>query len=228
MATWCKELTYWKRPWCWERVKPGEGDNREWDDWMASLTQWTWVWVNLRNWWWTGRPGLLQSMGSQRVGHDWTTELNWIEIPLIVCMRFLYSESVSGLCSVHFHLTPDNSGLNWVGSLIYGYFSVANTTVGGLWLVEPEDAEEPQIQSESVSCLFVSNSFVTPWTVYSPPVSSNLGILHVRILEWAAVPLSRNLPNSGIKLQSSTLQADSLPSEPHCGQKRCLEWFQFF
>jgi len=55
----------------------GEGDNRGWDDWMASLTQWTWVWVNSRSWQWTGRPGLLQSMGSQRVAQDWANELNW-------------------------------------------------------------------------------------------------------------------------------------------------------
>ena len=58
-------------PWCWERLKVGgEGDNREWDGWMASPTQWTWVWVNSRSWWWTRRPGVLQSMGSQRVGHN--------------------------------------------------------------------------------------------------------------------------------------------------------------
>ena len=76
LATWCKELTHLKRPWCWERLKAGEGDDRAWDGWMASLTQWTWVWVNSRSWWWTGRPGMLQSMGSQRVGHDWATELN--------------------------------------------------------------------------------------------------------------------------------------------------------
>ena len=54
-------------------------DNRGWDSWMASLTQWTWVWVNSGSWWWTGRPGVLQYMGSQRVGCDWT-ELNWIKI----------------------------------------------------------------------------------------------------------------------------------------------------
>ena len=78
LATWCKELTHWKRPWCWERWKAeGEGDDRGWDGWMASLTQWTWVWANSRSWWWTGKPGVLQSMGSQRVGHDWVTELNW-------------------------------------------------------------------------------------------------------------------------------------------------------
>ena len=74
-ATWCfKELTPWKRPWCWERLKAGgEGDNRGWDGWMASPTQWTWVWVNSRSWWWTVRPGVLQSMGWQKVGHGWTT-----------------------------------------------------------------------------------------------------------------------------------------------------------
>ena len=55
----------------------GEGDDRAWDGWMASLTRWTWVWVNSGSWWWTWRPGLLWFMGLQRVGHDWTTELNW-------------------------------------------------------------------------------------------------------------------------------------------------------
>ena len=55
----------------------GKGDDRGWDGWMASLTRWTWVWVNSRSWWWTGRPGVLRFMGSQRVGHDWATELNW-------------------------------------------------------------------------------------------------------------------------------------------------------
>ena len=65
------ELTYWKRPWCWERLKAGaEGDDRGWDGWTASLTRWTWVWVNSGSWWWTGRPGVLQSLGSQRVRHN--------------------------------------------------------------------------------------------------------------------------------------------------------------
>ena len=56
------------------------GDDKGWDGWMASSTQWTWVWVNSGSWWWTGRPGVLRFMGSQRVGHDWATELNWTEI----------------------------------------------------------------------------------------------------------------------------------------------------
>ena len=54
-----------------------KGDDRGWDGWIASRTRWTWVWVNSRRWWWTGRPGVLRFMGSQRVGHDWATELNW-------------------------------------------------------------------------------------------------------------------------------------------------------
>ena len=74
LATWFEELTYWKRLWYWERLKAGrEGDDRGWDGWMASLTLWTWVWVNSRSWWWTGRHCVLQSMGSQRVRHDWAT-----------------------------------------------------------------------------------------------------------------------------------------------------------
>ena len=77
LATWCEELTYLKRPWCWERLKAGEeADDREWDGWMASLIQWTRVWVESGSWWWTGRPGVLQFMGSQRVRYDWATELN--------------------------------------------------------------------------------------------------------------------------------------------------------
>ena len=70
-----------KRPWSWERLKAGgEGDDRGWDGWMASQTQWTWIWVNSGSWRWTGRPGVLQSMGSQRVRHEWITELNWTEM----------------------------------------------------------------------------------------------------------------------------------------------------
>ena len=78
LATSCEELTHWKRPWCWEGLGTGgEGDDRGWDGWMASPTRWTWVWVNFGSWCWTGRPGVLRFMGSQRVRHDWETELNW-------------------------------------------------------------------------------------------------------------------------------------------------------
>ena len=70
-----------KRPWCWERLKAGrERDNREWDGWMTSLKWWMWVWVGSGSWWWIGKPGVLQSMRSQKVGHDWVTKLNWTEL----------------------------------------------------------------------------------------------------------------------------------------------------
>ena len=76
LATSCEELTHWKRPWCWEGYGAGgEGDEREWDGWMASPTQWTWVCVNSRSWWWTARPGVLRFMESQ----SWT-RLNWTEL----------------------------------------------------------------------------------------------------------------------------------------------------
>ena len=78
LATLWEELTHWRRLSCWERLGArGEGDDRGWDGWLASRTRWTWVWVNSGRWWWTGRPGVLRFMGSQRVGHDWATELNW-------------------------------------------------------------------------------------------------------------------------------------------------------
>ena len=81
---------HWKRLWCWEGLgAKGERDNRGWDGWMASPTQWTWVWVNSGSWWWTGRPGVLRSMGLQRVRHDWATELNWTES---VSQRFVDSK----------------------------------------------------------------------------------------------------------------------------------------
>ena len=77
LAIWCEELTHLKRSWCWERLKVGgEGDDRGWDGCKALPTQWTWVLVNSRSWWWIRRPGMLQPTGSQRVRQDWAAELN--------------------------------------------------------------------------------------------------------------------------------------------------------
>ena len=76
-----------ERPWCWEGLGAGvEGDDRGWDGWMASPTRWTWIWVDSESWWWTGRPGVLRFMGSQRVGHDWATELNWVYVYMSVLL----------------------------------------------------------------------------------------------------------------------------------------------
>ena len=83
---------------CWERLKVwGAGDSRGWDGWMASPTQWTRVWVGSRSWWWTGKPGVLQSMGLQRVGHDWASQLTesicvkWYLIVVLICISIIIS-----------------------------------------------------------------------------------------------------------------------------------------
>ena len=90
LASLHEELTHWKRLWCWEGLRAGgAGDDSGWDGWMASPTRWTWVWVNSGSWWWTGRPGVLWFMGSQRVGHDWATELNWTELTFLTNRKSL-------------------------------------------------------------------------------------------------------------------------------------------
>ena len=86
LATCCEELTHLKRSWCWERLKTGgEGDNRGSDGWMASPPRWAWVWITSGSWWWTGRPGVLQFMGSQRVRYNWATKLNWTKGDHVIC-----------------------------------------------------------------------------------------------------------------------------------------------
>ena len=87
-------ITYLKRPWWWERFKPGEGDVRAWDGWMALLTQWTWVWASSRSWWWIGRPGVLQYMG---VTKSWTGQSDWTELyNKNLCFRIQWT------CGEHF------------------------------------------------------------------------------------------------------------------------------
>ena len=85
LATWCKVLTHWKTPWCWERLRAGGGgDDKGWDGWLASPTQRTWVWVNSGNWWWTGRPGVQGPRGHKESG---TTEgLNWLKMRTIAIL----------------------------------------------------------------------------------------------------------------------------------------------
>ena len=84
LATSWEELTHWERLWCWEGLwAGGEGDDRGWDGWMASLIRWMWVWVNSGSWWWTGRPGMLRFTGLQRVRHNWVTDLIWFNCQFI-------------------------------------------------------------------------------------------------------------------------------------------------
>ena len=108
---WCKELTHCERPWCWEILRAGgEGDDRGWDGWMASPTPWTWVWLNSRSWWWTGRPGVLWFMGLQRVGHDWLTELNWYNF-FLKCLVELTSEPIWTWCFLFWKVIIDSASL---------------------------------------------------------------------------------------------------------------------
>ena len=114
-----------EKPLCWERLKAeGEGDDRGWDGWMTSLTQWTWVLLNSESCWWTGRPGVLQFMGLQRVGHNWATELNWIWELLF----FINKECLKNITSLLLpHLIYSYIMIIWVFSesdLNYFYFLV--------------------------------------------------------------------------------------------------------
>ena len=86
LVTWCEELTHLRRPWCWERLTAGgEGDNRGWDGWMASPTQWTWVWVDSGSWWWIGRPGMLRLWGCKESD---TEQLYWTELCFCVSSKY--------------------------------------------------------------------------------------------------------------------------------------------
>ena len=107
LASWCKELTHLKRLWCWERLRAGgEGDDRGWDGWMASLTQWTWVSVD------SGSPGVLRFMGLQRVGHNWATELNWTSN---------WTTTI-----IEYRKLPFNP-FSWFASLTSGFLSLCQT-----------------------------------------------------------------------------------------------------
>ena len=94
---------------CWGRLKAGEGDNRGWDGQMASLTQWIWIWASSESWWWTGKPGMLQPMQLQRVGHDWVTELteltDWIGACCFECTSSLFQSNLLVLINSTCHLS---------------------------------------------------------------------------------------------------------------------------
>ena len=106
-----KRLSHWERPWCWERLKAGrEGEDRGWDGWTASLTQWTWVWASSGRWWWTGKPGVLRLWGCKVL--DMTEQLNWTDgtykIRRKMPFNFLSVNLLQGfLCSTHWESQAD-------------------------------------------------------------------------------------------------------------------------
>ena len=123
LATWCEELTHLERPRCWERLKlGGNGDNRGWDGWMVSLTQWTWVWASSRNWWWTGRPGVLQSMETQVSN---CSELNSVVLatkikglPLCVGLQIAFKTGKSWKLGSSYFISHQNDTLTGDGIII--------------------------------------------------------------------------------------------------------------
>ena len=123
LGTWCEELTHWKRPWRWERLRAsGEGDSRGWDGWMASLTQWTWVSANSERWWRTGKPGMLQFTGSQDL--DKAYQLNdiyhsWCSVPQS-CQSLCDSMDCSkpGFSVFHHPLEFAQTHVHWVRDTI--------------------------------------------------------------------------------------------------------------
>ena len=122
----------------WEGLGAGgEGDDRGWDGWMTSLTRWTWVWVNSRSWWWTGRPGVLQFMGLQRVEHDWATEPNWTELnghltPKLTFSAYSVSYSVKTFVNV---LQPSPCNLR-------SFYHLGQITTD-FWLVSSGNCKKP-------------------------------------------------------------------------------------
>ena len=112
LSTGCEEPTHWKRPWCWERQMGGEGGNREWGGWVASLTQWTWVWANPGREWRTGKSGGLQSMGSQRAGLDWAPQQ---QCQLCHTSSWLVSSTVKKWCTTakRFLMLPSTNSLHF-------------------------------------------------------------------------------------------------------------------
>ena len=131
----------WRVDSYWEGLRAGgEGDDRGWDGWMASLTQWMWVWVNSRNWWWTGRPGVLRFMGLQRVGHDWAARLNWTELNVdfsVMMVRFVIWNNLYRIKEI---------GVEWVLPYMIDQF---NSSVNYMPSIgsHTENLERKQIQS---------------------------------------------------------------------------------
>ena len=166
LQIWLQELTHLKSPLCWERLNEGEeGDGRGWDGWMASLTQWTWVWVNSGSWWWTGRPGVLQSMGRKESGM--TEWLNWTELDSskIPC---IHVQSCLSLC--------DPMGCSPPVYSVHGIFQAGILE----WFAIPfSKGSSPPRDWTRVSCISCTASHIlSHWTTWEAN-SSNITIIQI-------------------------------------------------
>ena len=165
LATWCEESTHWKRPWCRERLRAGGGwSDRGRDGWMASLTHWAWVWANSGRWWRTGRPDMLQSMWSQRGGHDWATEQqkyqNWCWNVFLIFGR-VWGQEEKGTTEdemAGWHHWLDGREFQWTPGVGDGQGGLACCDS---WGRQESDTTERLIWSEGImqTCLFTSLIF---------------------------------------------------------------------
>ena len=170
-------MTHLKRSWCWERLRAGgQGDDRGRDGWMASLTLWTWVWVDSGNWWWIGRPGVLGLMGLQRVRHDWTMELNWTEFSFLTKAGYTESLLATASClgiptedpqeAVVRLLIPFQSSLPWSCRCSRITMSSGQTLprLSALWRDGPPEWQWPAPTPDTGPTSCVSNSDLGLWT----------------------------------------------------------------
>ena len=170
------------------------GDDRGWDGWMASLTQWTWVRVNSGSWWGTGRPGVLWFMGSQRVGHNWATDLIWSDLITLrkirtsTSLQFIKKHILNGKKLMHIYLPTSVSQLIHF-LLIYHMHKVKVKSLNRVWI------------------------FVTLWTI-AYQIPSPMGFSRQEYWIGLPFPPPGDLPNPGIKSGFPALQSDALLSEP--------------
>ena len=168
LATSCEELTHRKRLGCWEGLGAGgEGDDRGRDGWMASPTRWMWVWVNSRSWWWTGKPGVLQFMGSQRVGHDWATELNWSDLALCFAAGLPYMTGMEQ--TPNMGLTCSSCSANTCSGMDVLGIDFTNSELSVSW---------QQLLSRCSFLRPIRASRVNSASAWASPGSEGLGVVH--------------------------------------------------
>ena len=172
MATWHKELTHWKRPWCWERLRAGgEGDNRGCDGWLASPTQWTWVWAKSGREWRKGRPGMLQSMGSQRMWHDLGIEQQQRYISLSPPLGLLPSELLCASpqawavlkLSFYVSVSPTRVQLSLEHESVAASSQACSKHLNSAW--HPVRAQETFIKWRNQWIAFIPCTLLHPWHI---------------------------------------------------------------